>query len=246
MDVIILNRIKELRKNKGLTQADLAKILNVSDRTIGFYENEERDPDTGTLKILSSFFNVSIDYLLGLPDKVIKTIPILGKIRAGLPLLASGNWEGEVEVAADLNADFALKVTGDSMSWVGIYDGDLAILRQASTAYNGEIVACGLQEGDWSATLKYFINEHETPVLRAANPNYPDMPITPNHKIIGSLVSIQKEVPSLNTYKHFLSIKEASNDQWNEVIEKAVQIGLDNKQVIKLMELFSDMIKQVK
>lgn len=59
------NRIRELRKNKKLTQADLAKFLNVSDRTVGFYETEERDPDTNTLKKLADFFNVSIDYLLG-------------------------------------------------------------------------------------------------------------------------------------------------------------------------------------
>lgn len=60
-----MNRIKELRKEKGLTQSDLAKLLNVSDRSVGFYENEKRDPDTNSLKILSDFFDVSIDYLLG-------------------------------------------------------------------------------------------------------------------------------------------------------------------------------------
>ncbi|AGK96601.1 helix-turn-helix domain-containing protein [Clostridium pasteurianum] len=62
------NRIRELRKKKGLTQVDLAKLLNVSDRTIGFYENEQRDPDTTTLKKLADFFDVTIDYLLGRTD----------------------------------------------------------------------------------------------------------------------------------------------------------------------------------
>ncbi len=59
-----MNRIKELRKEKKLTQADLGKLLNVSDRSVGFYENEKRDPDTNTLSILADFFDVSIDYLL--------------------------------------------------------------------------------------------------------------------------------------------------------------------------------------
>ena len=60
-----MNRIKELRKERDLTQQDLANLLNVSYRSVGFYENEKRDPDTSTLKILADFFEVSIDYLLG-------------------------------------------------------------------------------------------------------------------------------------------------------------------------------------
>jgi len=63
-----MNRIKELRKEKNMTQSDLAKLLNVSYRSVGFYENEKRDPDTHTLKILADLFDVSIDYLLGITD----------------------------------------------------------------------------------------------------------------------------------------------------------------------------------
>ncbi len=63
-----LNRIRALRKEKGLTQADLAAILKVSSRTVGFYETEGRDPDTETLKKLADYFEVSIDYLLGHGD----------------------------------------------------------------------------------------------------------------------------------------------------------------------------------
>lgn len=48
-----------------MTQGDLAKILNVSDRSVGFYENKKRDPDTTSLGLLADFFDVSIDYLLG-------------------------------------------------------------------------------------------------------------------------------------------------------------------------------------
>jgi transcriptional regulator with XRE-family HTH domain len=60
-----LNRIKELRKERGLTQAGLAAVFKVSPRTIGFYETSQRNPDTETLKKLADFFEVSIDYLLG-------------------------------------------------------------------------------------------------------------------------------------------------------------------------------------
>lgn len=63
-----MNRIRDLRKEKGLTQSNLAKLLSVSDRTIGFYETGQRDPDTSTLKTLSEYFDVSVDYLLGLTE----------------------------------------------------------------------------------------------------------------------------------------------------------------------------------
>lgn len=60
-----MNKLKELRIEKGLLQSDIAKIINKSERTVGFYETGERDMGTETLAKLSDFFNVSIDYLLG-------------------------------------------------------------------------------------------------------------------------------------------------------------------------------------
>ena len=63
-----MNRLRELRIEKGLLQSDIAKIINKSERTVGFYETGERDMGTETLSKLSDFFNVSIDYILGKTD----------------------------------------------------------------------------------------------------------------------------------------------------------------------------------
>lgn len=63
-----MNRLRQLRLEKGLLQSDIAKIISKSERTVGFYETGERDMGTETLAILSDFFNVSIDYLLGKSD----------------------------------------------------------------------------------------------------------------------------------------------------------------------------------
>lgn len=57
--------LKMLREEKGLTQASMAKNLNLSPSTIGMWEQNRRSPDSESLKNLSDFFNVSIDYLLG-------------------------------------------------------------------------------------------------------------------------------------------------------------------------------------
>lgn len=63
-----MNRIKELRNERGITQAELAKILQISDRAVGYYENGDREPDYTMLLKIAEFFDVSIDYLLGRVD----------------------------------------------------------------------------------------------------------------------------------------------------------------------------------
>lgn len=61
-------RLKELRIKNNLTQFQLAEILNVSGSTITMYENSKRTPDINTIIKISIYFNVSIDYLLGLSN----------------------------------------------------------------------------------------------------------------------------------------------------------------------------------
>lgn len=63
-----MNRLRELRIERNLLQSDIAKIIDKGERTVGFYETGERDMGTDTLKKLSEYFNVSIDYLLGKSD----------------------------------------------------------------------------------------------------------------------------------------------------------------------------------
>lgn len=58
-------RLAKLRKEKGLTQEELAKALNITRSALSLYEIGKRDPDTETLKKMAEYFGVSIDYLLG-------------------------------------------------------------------------------------------------------------------------------------------------------------------------------------
>jgi len=60
-----MNRIRELRKKKELTQKELAKHLQIADSTLSYWEMGKYEPDSNALLMLSRFFNVPIDYILG-------------------------------------------------------------------------------------------------------------------------------------------------------------------------------------
>lgn len=67
-----MNRIKELRQNEGLSQAELAQKVGISEQSVSFYENDRRKPKIETWNRLADFFNVSVPYLQGLPEPVRK------------------------------------------------------------------------------------------------------------------------------------------------------------------------------
>ena len=66
MDIIFCERLKELRLEKGVGQIELAKAIDVSKGIISLWENGLREPKLSNLIALAKFFEVSIDYLVGL------------------------------------------------------------------------------------------------------------------------------------------------------------------------------------
>jgi len=62
------DRLKELRMEKGLTQEELAKIFNTGKASISHYESNRRIPDANTIVKYATFFNVTVDYILGKSD----------------------------------------------------------------------------------------------------------------------------------------------------------------------------------
>lgn len=66
-----MKTLKELRKSKNLTTTELAKLIHVSKRTIENYESGKTNPDYDTLKKLATFYNVTVDFVLGNENNVI-------------------------------------------------------------------------------------------------------------------------------------------------------------------------------
>ena len=68
MKILFSERLGQLRREKGLTQLELAKVLNTTQRRISYMESNKVEPDLSTLVLLSKYFEVSIDYLIGIKD----------------------------------------------------------------------------------------------------------------------------------------------------------------------------------
>ena len=110
-------------------------------------------------------------------------LPLVGRIAAGGPLLAEESIEDEIAVPEPLgrNADFLLRVTGDSMVEAGILDGDVVVVRRQDDARDGEVVVAlvGDDETADEATVKTFHREaggriRLQPENSALEPLYPE------------------------------------------------------------------------
>ena len=117
-------------------------------------------------------------------------VPVVGQVAAGLPILATENLEGYLTYSSQKNYEesklFALKVKGESMIDVGIFDGDYVIIEQKNYAENGEIVVCLVDD---EATVKRFFKENG--VYRLQPENKSMQPIIVNEvSVLGKVVAL--------------------------------------------------------
>lgn len=127
------------------------------------------------------------------------TIPVVGRVAAGEPILAEENIETYFSVPAEympktVNDVFGLQVKGDSMINVGIYDRDLLLVEQQNTARNGEIVVALVDD---SATVKTFYKEDGHYRLQPENDSMD--PIIVDHvEVLGKVRSLFR--PSVTAF----------------------------------------------
>ena len=117
-------------------------------------------------------------------------IPIVGKVTAGLPILAVENIEDTFPLPVDFvqnSTAFMLKVQGDSMVEAGILDRDLVLVKQQSTAVNGEIVVALIGE---EATVKTFYKEKGYVRLQPQNQYMDPIIVRDNLTILGKVIGV--------------------------------------------------------
>lgn len=187
--------LKNLRTSRGITQGELAAMLDVSRSTVGMYETGGREPDFETMEAIADIFNVDMDYLMGRtqverkhpitppaqeippgfqPMPAMTEVPLVGRIACGTPITAEENIERMVCVPAKWRATFTLTCEGSSME-PKIHDGDLVAIRSQPTVENGEVAAVRI-EGE--ATLKRVYLHESFIELRAENPAFESIILT--------------------------------------------------------------------
>ena len=200
-------RIKHLRKQRKITQEELAKAINVERSSVGKYETGTT-PSMDILIKIANYFEISVDYLLGntatkdfdissIPGAIhykTKKLPILGSVACGKPIFAEEDFNGYIDVVEGIKADFCLQAKGDSMINARIYDGDIVFIKKQELVHNGEIAVVLIED---EATLKrvYFYPEKQTLILKPENSNYEDMIFTNEElekiTILGKAVAFQ-------------------------------------------------------
>ena len=185
-------RMKQRRKEIGLSAEKVAERLGVSPATI--YRYEKGDIEKVPVDIfaeLAKILQTTPAYLMGWDEQPepkkppippgfeplpkMKKIPLIGSIACGEPITAEQNIEKMVDVPEYIRCDFSLTCHGDSMVDAGIHDKDVVYIRIQPEVENGEIAAVRI---DGEATLKRVYYNPGTLTLMPANPAYAPMVYT--------------------------------------------------------------------
>jgi len=123
-------------------------------------------------------------------------IPLVGLVAAGTPITAVENIDGYLTLDRTMFRGedlFALRVRGESMKEIGIFNNDIAVVRKKSTADNGEVVVAIVND---EATLKRFIKKSDHIVLKAENPAFKDIIVGEGEQIqiAGKLVGVIRKM----------------------------------------------------
>ena len=198
-------RIKNRRKELGMSADKLAELINKNRATIYRYEkNEIENMPYDVIEPLAKVLNVSPAYLMGWEDRAnsldslpVKQIPVVSQISAGLPIYSEENLIDYTYIATkNLNVDkelFGLKVSGDSMD-KEFKDGEVVIVEKDSVVENGQIGV--VQINGYNATVKRVRYNDDQLILLPESNNNEHLPQVYNSsddvKIIGRVVASQK------------------------------------------------------
>ncbi|MGI8407785.1 MAG: transcriptional repressor LexA [Actinomycetota bacterium] len=130
----------------------------------------------------------------------VRSVPLLGRIAAGTPVMAEEHVEEVLPLPADWVGDgniFMLEVAGDSMIDAGIFDGDYVIIRQQPTAHSGEIVAAMMpsEYGDApEATVKTIRHKGSAIIFEPANERLSPFEAPPGTEVLGKVVGVFRKL----------------------------------------------------
>ena len=207
----ICDVLLKLKSENGLTTDQLSRLSGVPKGTLNKLLNgETRNPRGDTLRKIAAALNCPSDIFYGGDENKIllhtlqnrndilpisrKSIPMPGEIAAGRPLYMDEQHE-IISCSDGVNADFALKVRGDSMIGARINDGDIVFIRQQDDVDDGEIAAVILDD---AITLKRIFHIKNGLQLLSMNDKYAPMIYTFEEcnciRILGKAVGFQSSL----------------------------------------------------
>lgn len=212
---MLAERIRVLRKKKGLSLEQLAEMIGTSRQTVHRYEtgaitNVPHEKIEALARALGTTPSrlmgwdnedrlSSLNYIEGtkLSDITKRRLPVLGNVACGEPIFATEETGYYVSVSSDISADFCLTARGDSMINARIFDGDILFVKQQDSVDDGEIAVVLIED---EATVKrvYFNREDGILTLMPENPTYKPMRYMGREldriRILGKVVSGQYKV----------------------------------------------------
>ena len=183
-------RLKACMEEMDIKPSELSKLTGIDKSSISRYLKGDYVPKQLKVTILADALHVDPGWLFtGVKQEKVpnyanlknvvplelKKVPLLGTIAAGKPILCDEHIELLLPCDADLNADFALRVHGDSMIDVSYFDGDIVFIHQQPVVEDGQIAAVRIDD---SATLKRFYKIPGGCMLLPENTKYKAMTFT--------------------------------------------------------------------
>ena len=192
--------IKKYRKLAGMTQDELAAKLDTTKQTVYKYENNiVTNIPSDKIEILAQLFKISPAVLMGweksgdfseiIPASA-RSVPIMGTICAGTGVVCEDDYQSRFVIDAEVHADFALRVQGDSMKGAEIFDEDIIFIRKNVELINNYIYAVELLLTH-EAVLRRVSFVNGSVILTPCNPDYEPVIAAPEDvRIIGRCVGV--------------------------------------------------------
>lgn len=179
--------IRTRREELGLTLLDIAKKVGVSEGTVSRWESGNiSNMRRNNIAALSRALQISPSVIMEWEENKItdilpnarkithKRFPILGNVACGEPIYANEEHDAFIDANEDVDADFCLTATGDSMIGARIFDGDILFVKKQEMVNDGEIAVVIIED---EATVKRVYYDRDNNVLTL-------VPENPTHKIM--------------------------------------------------------------
>ena len=198
MDKTLENILVLIGSKKG-SQRRFTEALGLCPSTVGDWKSGKSKSYTKRLPQIAEYFNISVDSLLRgkevgsvYPAGARRSIPVLGTIKAGVPINAEEHAEGSDYADVDDPEEyFYLKVKGDSMEPSGIVEGDTIVVSKGEQPSNGDIVVALV---DNESAVKMFFKEKGKIFLKSTNPKYPTLSSDDYQiEIVGKLIYLVRQ-----------------------------------------------------